>query len=102
MLQDILSCSSSGEMRFRSTIFVVPDGKLQQPLMFLKWLWYVHVEPLFLRFLAVMCALLSIVIIWSGTLYVVHEPIISVIGAIFHANGVSNALIEVWFPSIYF
>lgn len=102
MLQDILANADSGEMKFRSTIFVVRDGALQPVVMFLKWLWYVIMEPVFLRFMAVVCALLSIVIIWSGTLYVVHEPIISVIGAIFHANGVSNALIEVWFPSIYF
>ena len=93
-LQDVLSNQKSADMKFRSSSKSEAALPLNDLLMFVKWVWYVKLESVFYKSLSVFFGVLSAIILWSETTYLIKSPLMSVFGNIYHAKGVSYAFIE--------
>jgi hypothetical protein len=61
----------------------------------LEVFWFVKAQTYAIRLLSILCAAMTAVIIWSETNYMISEPMLSVVGIVFHAAGIANAMIEV-------
>lgn len=62
-----------------------------------KWHWHLKIRPILLRTAAVICAMLSLLIVWSEVTYNHTNPVLSVIGLLVQLarNRVSYGAIEV-------
>ncbi|KAF9579356.1 hypothetical protein BGW38_004420 [Lunasporangiospora selenospora] len=79
LAQDIQENADNPEKKFRSTLRPLNSKRKEWRLSF-EWLWHLKLRPVLLRCLSVICAIMSLVIVWSETTYNHVNPILSVIG----------------------
>lgn len=65
--------------KFRSTLRPL-TSKPKNWQLSLEWVWHLKLRPILLRSLAVVCAALSLLIVWSEMTYQNVNPVLSVIG----------------------
>jgi hypothetical protein len=114
--QDVIRASNNPDMyvirkstktlifiRRRLSSIVMKDipGPFKEIIRFSRWVWFVKLNYIFLRAMAILCALLSVIILWSETTSAFKAPndtILSIVGVIFNAPGLTYTLIEVCEP----
>ncbi|KAF9897311.1 hypothetical protein BX616_005820, partial [Lobosporangium transversale] len=79
LAQDIQENADNPEKKFRSTLRPL-ISKSKERLLSFEWHWYLRIRPILLRSLSVLCAILSLLIVWSEMTYQSINPILSVIG----------------------
>lgn len=90
----------NGFRRLKSIVLKDFDGPLKESVKFLRWVWFVKLNGIFLRALSAVCAMLSVIILWSETTSAFKAPnetILSIVGVIFNAPGLPYTLVEVSF-----
>ncbi|KAF9106463.1 hypothetical protein BGX29_009398 [Mortierella sp. GBA35] len=79
LAQDIQENMDNPEKKFRSTLRPL-TSKPKEWRLSLEWIWHLKLRPILLRSLAVVCAALSLLIVWSEMTYQNVNPVLSVIG----------------------
>ncbi|KAF8923123.1 LMBR1 domain-containing protein 2 [Dissophora ornata] len=79
LAQDIQDNMDNPEKKFRSSLRPLTVKPKEWRLSF-EWVWHLKLRPILLRSLAVLCAVLSLLIVWSEMTYENTNPILSVIG----------------------
>ncbi|KAF9551160.1 hypothetical protein EC957_010046 [Mortierella hygrophila] len=79
LAQDIQENMDNPEKKFRSTLRPL-TSKPKNWQLSLEWVWHLKLRPILLRSLAVVCAALSLLIVWSEMTYQNVNPVLSVIG----------------------
>jgi hypothetical protein len=77
-LQDILSNQKSSEHKFQSSFLRFAEDKYKDIKLKLIWWYYVIIRPFLMRFLSIVCAIASIIVIWSETVFRFENPILSI------------------------
>ncbi|KAG0373070.1 hypothetical protein BGX24_012181 [Mortierella sp. AD032] len=77
--QDIQENMDNPEKKFRSTLRPL-TSKPKNWRLSLEWVWHLKLRPILLRSLAGVCAVLSLLIVWSEMTYQNINPVLSVIG----------------------
>ncbi|ORX89968.1 LMBR1-domain-containing protein [Basidiobolus meristosporus CBS 931.73] len=87
LLQDILENESSSDKRFHSTVKPLSNGRYADLERILMWWWYIRLQPLLSRLLAIAATLMSVSLIWSEITFMSKEPVLSIFGIIYQAAG---------------
>lgn len=61
----------------------------------LEWWWILKIEPVLHRGVALLCACLSICILWSELVFNVKNPVLSIVALGLEACGFNYAAVEV-------
>ncbi|KFH70825.1 hypothetical protein MVEG_03672 [Podila verticillata NRRL 6337] len=78
LAQDIQDNADNPEKKFRSSLRPLSSKPKEWQLSF-KWHWHLKIRPFLLRNAAVICAILSLLIVWSEVTYNHTNPVLSVI-----------------------
>ncbi|KAF9960370.1 hypothetical protein BGZ72_007175 [Mortierella alpina] len=79
LAQDIQENADNPDKKFRTNLRPL-TSKPRNTLLSLEWHWHLKLRPFLLRSLSVLCAVLSLLIVWSEMTYQNLNPILSVIG----------------------
>ncbi|GJJ69973.1 hypothetical protein EMPS_02322 [Entomortierella parvispora] len=79
LAQDIQENADNPEKKFRSTLRPL-GSKPKDWRLSLEWHWHLNIRPVLLKSASVICAALSLLIVWSEMTYQNVNPILSVIG----------------------
>ncbi|KAG0223548.1 hypothetical protein BGX31_008446 [Mortierella sp. GBA43] len=79
LAQDIQENADNPEKKFRSSLRPLASKPKEWQLSF-EWYWHLKLRPILLRSIALICAILSLLIVWSEMTYQNTNPILSVIG----------------------
>jgi hypothetical protein len=66
-VQDIIQNKQSGNTFIRSSLWQVKPGRFKRCIEFFQWLWFCYLRLIFVRVLAVILALMSLLIVWGET-----------------------------------
>lgn len=61
----------------------------------IEWWWVIRIEPIFHRSIAVLCAVISVSILWSELVFNVKSPVLSIVALGLRACGFNYAAVEV-------
>ncbi|RUP47075.1 LMBR1-like membrane protein-domain-containing protein [Jimgerdemannia flammicorona] len=95
--QDIITNAGNTDRRFHSTV-----RKLTEPSIFrnlklsLEWWWYIHLRGIVTRFLAIICGILSIALVWSELTFNGRDPVLSLVAIGLRAGGLNYAVAELY------
>ncbi|KAI9141131.1 LMBR1-like membrane protein-domain-containing protein [Paraphysoderma sedebokerense] len=78
--QDIIENEDSTDRKFHSTLRPPSGSKFIDMKLAIEWFWYIYLQPLSLRVLAVGCGLLSIALLWSEITMNITSPMLSIFG----------------------
>ncbi|CAO3677428.1 unnamed protein product [Umbelopsis vinacea] len=94
-LQDIIANQDSLDHHFYSTVRPLTEGTtLYDVKIRLEWWWAIRIKPILTRTLAVLCACLSICVIWSELTFNVRNPVLSIVEIALRACGLNYAAVE--------
>ncbi|KAF9200304.1 hypothetical protein BGZ49_009477 [Haplosporangium sp. Z 27] len=83
LIQDIQENMDNPEKKFRSSLRLASSKPKEWRLSF-EWYWHLKLRPILLRSMSVLCAIMSLLIVWSEVTYQNVNPILSVIGLLVH------------------
>lgn len=69
-------------------------GEVPRWRMSLGWWWQIRFKPLLQRALAIACGLLSLALIWSEMTFQIQKPMLTILGLLFHLEGITYEAIE--------
>ncbi|KAI9496861.1 LMBR1-like membrane protein-domain-containing protein [Zychaea mexicana] len=94
-LQDVISNRSNTDHRFHSTLRPLSENtKWNDFKACLEWWWVLRLEPVFHRGVAILCALVSICILWSELVFNIKNPVISLVALGLKGCGFNYAAVE--------
>ncbi|KAH8554279.1 LMBR1-like membrane protein-domain-containing protein [Umbelopsis sp. PMI_123] len=95
-LQDIVANQDSLDHHFYSTVRPLSEGTTLTDIKIrLEWWWSIRIKPILARALAVLCAIISICVIWSELTFNVRQPVLSIVAVALRACGLNYAAVEV-------
>ncbi|KAK9720545.1 hypothetical protein K7432_004089 [Basidiobolus ranarum] len=94
LLQDLIENENSADQRFHSTVRPLTNGHYGDLKRALLWWWYIRLQPLLCRVLAIVAGIMSIALVWSEITFMSTKPVLSIFGIIFQAAGNAYGTVE--------
>ncbi|KAI8581661.1 hypothetical protein K450DRAFT_230566 [Umbelopsis ramanniana AG] len=95
-LQDIIANQDSLDHHFYSTVRPLSEGTTLTDIKIrLEWWWSIRIKPILARTLAILCAMISVCVIWSELTFNVRQPVLSIVAIALRACGLNYAAVEV-------
>ncbi|KAL7747871.1 hypothetical protein RI367_006806 [Sorochytrium milnesiophthora] len=92
--QDVLENGDNSDRKFHSSLRPLPESRWKGARQRIAWVWHVLVRSQLLRLLSIVCALLSLAVVWSEVVLNVSNPVLSLFGIVLNSESIGYGAIE--------